>query len=589
MKAKKERRKWPRQTVATWEVAIIFPQHDKDGPHLAPPYERDTWVVQVLNRSQEGFLLKSPLPLRVGALLHMKTRLAEEEVWIPHVGKVVHGTEDAANADSQFVGVELMPQERFGGAYRDWTPMGKKGMSARDLEFFMGTKLFDALSDEAKCYLLNSMKQLWLEPGERLIEQGTYGDTLYVIQQGTCVVNVEKDGIDYPVARSRAGDILGEVALFTGGTRSAHVDAETDVKLWSMTKEQFEALCEGCGDVQDFLTEVITRRLSREWYTAERNVGKYVINEIIGQGGWSIVYKGMHKHLNMPVAIKMLKHDMAMDPDFSEKFRNEAKTIAQFNHENIVKVYDIEELYRTIFIITEYLEGVPLDYLLKKAQKLPLSRALDILLQICAGLSYAHDQGIVHQDIKPANIFIQPNDRVKIIDFGLACPPGAMDCGLKGTIFYAAPEAIDGESGDERADIFSLGITAFEMITGKRPFAEDDIARVIESRLCEDIPDVRGLRPNLPDELCEFIQGATQRDPVARYQNVSQAARVLEPLAERMAIKRQARLREKRKMMSLSLLYHEQDESALKGILEGFSHALDDIGAELQAAKFDRL
>ena len=98
------------------------------------------------------------------------------------------------------------------------------------------------------------------------------------------------------------------------------MDAENDAKLWSITKDQFDTLCETCPDALDFLTELITHRLSRESYTADRRVGKYVINEIIGQGGWSIVYRGIHKVLNMPVAIKMLRHDMAMDPDFSEKF-----------------------------------------------------------------------------------------------------------------------------------------------------------------------------------------------------------------------------------------------------------------------------
>ena len=326
-------------------------------------------------------------------------------------------------------------------------------MCPSDLEFFTGTRLFDAISEEAKCPLLNSMTPKHVQPGQRFIRQGERGDAVYVIQEGSCLVSVEKEGSEHPISRLRAGDIVGEIALVTDWPRSAHVDAETEVKLWAITKAQFDQVCEECRDVQNFLTELVARRLSRESVTADRTVGKYVINEIIGLGGWGIVYRGVHRDLSMSVAIKMLRHDMAMDPDFTKKFRYEAKTIAQLNHESIVKVYDIEELYRTIFIIMEYLHGLPLDYILERMQKLPLPRVVDILLQVCAGLDYAHKHGIVHQDIKPPNLFVQPNDQVKIVDFGLACSPGDTDSGLRGTIFYAPPELIEGDTVDERTDI----------------------------------------------------------------------------------------------------------------------------------------
>ncbi|MBW1770789.1 MAG: serine/threonine protein kinase, partial [Deltaproteobacteria bacterium] len=313
---------------------------------------------------------------------------------------------------------------------------------------------------------------------------------------------------------------------------------------------------------------------------------KYVINEIIGLGGWGIVYRGVHKDLNMPVAIKMLKHDMAMDPDFSKKFRSEAKTIAHLNHENIIRVYDFEELYRTIFIIMEYLQGLPLDYILEKMEKLPASRVVDILLQVCAGLDYAHKQGIIHQDIKPPNIFVQPNDQVKIVDFGLACPPGETDSSLRGTIFYSPPELIEGDSVNEQTDIYCLGITAFEMITGQRPYPEDDINKMIDLRLREDIPDPRAFVPDLPEELCGFIIRSTQRDPAARYKSISEAMHDLRPLVKKLGVKREPRLEEQRKMMSLFLFYPNQQELLLKRLVEGFSSELNKLGAELRTTEF---
>jgi serine/threonine protein kinase len=277
---------------------------------------------------------------------------------------------------------------------------------------------------------------------------------------------------------------------------------------------------------------------------------------------------------------------MAMDPDFSEKFRYEAKTIARLNHENIVKVYDIEEFYRTIFIIMEYLEGVSLDSILERMPRLPLPRVLDILLQVCAGLEYAHEQDIVHQDIKPGNIFIQRNNRAKIVDFGLACPPGTIDCGLPGTLFYMAPEQIDGETMNERTDIYSLGITAFEMICGQRPFPEDDMVKLMDPDLRGDVPDPRTLVPDLPDELHNFIMHATQRDSGARYKSMSQVIDDLEPLAEKMGVRPEPLLREQRKMISLFLFYEDQHELVLKRLVEDFSLELNKIGAELRAAEF---
>jgi serine/threonine protein kinase len=459
-------------------------------------------------------------------------------------------------------------------------------MYPSDLEFLMATPLFDAISEEAKCPLLNVMIPQRVKAGERIISQGETGDSFYIIQEGSCVVNVEKEGAHHPVARLRVGDIVGEMAILTGERRTAHVDAETDMISWSISRTDFDQLCEECPDLRNFLSELVTHRFTTERITVARMVRKYVINEIISRGGWSIVYRGIHTSLNMPVAIKMLKHDMAMDPDFSEKFRDEAKTIARLNHENIVKIYDIEELYRTIFIIMEYLEGMPLDYILERIQRLPLYRALDILLQVCAGLAYAHDHGIIHQDIKPANIFVQPDDRIKIVDFGLACRPGSVDCGLRGTIFYAAPEAIEGEPVDERADIYSLGITAFEMVTGQRPFPEGDINEMIELRLHEGIPDPRTLVPNLSDELHNFLARATQKDPASRYKSVWQIIHDLRPVAERLGVSSESAPRKQQKMMSLFLFYQEEHQLILNRMVEQFSDELEKMGGVLRAADF---
>lgn len=589
MKRKKERRRWPREIFPTPKLGIIYPQYKKEGKDLAPEDECDSLLVNVVNMGEGGVLLESSLKFKVGSLFDIWIQHHTDEslkVWMASKGKVIWVDKNPAKPNYYRMGVASQTGILHKEAPRHRVGLPKKAISPSDVQFLMHTKLVDAIPQEAKCHLLNCMSPKYLKAGERFICQGDEGDSFYIIQDGSCVVNLEKDGVIHPVARLRAGDIVGEMAVLTGERRSAHVDAETNMKLWALSRVQFDAICKECPDLRNFLTEIVANRFSSSRLTADRTIGKYIINEIIGRGGFSIVYKGIHPILNMPVAIKMLKHDMAMDPDFSEQFMNEAKIIARLNHENIVNVYDIEKLYRTIFIIMEYLEGMPLDYILEKMPRLSLCKILNILLQVCAGLAYAHEQGIVHRDIKPANIWIQPDGRVKIVDFGLACPPGTEVGLFEGTIFYMSPEQIEGESVDERTDIYSLGIMAYEMVTGQRPFPGDDLAKVMDLHLHEDIPNPRTLIPDLPDELYNLIIRATRRDPAARYQNIWQILNDLRPLAEKTGVKTQLQLREQRKMMSLFLFYQDEHQLVLNRLVENFSNELKKIGAVLRAADF---
>ena len=156
--------------------------------------------------------------------------------------------------------------------------------------------------------------------------------------------------------------------------------------------------------------------------------------EIVGRGAYSIVDKGLNMDLSMPVAIKMLRHHLAMDPDFIDGFRNEAKIIASLRHDNILRVYDIEERFNTVFIIEKMVEGESLANMLCRLKCIPPKLAIRFLIQLCSGLRYARKKGIIHRDINPSNIFVQQGDRLKILDFGLSCPIGTEDFASFGTM-----------------------------------------------------------------------------------------------------------------------------------------------------------
>lgn len=455
-----------------------------------------------------------------------------------------------------------------------------------DLSFLINASFFQAISEVGLCVLLNALRKNQVRAGERIIAQGEPGECLFLIQRGACVVFVEMDGDMHRIARLKPGDVVGEMAVLTGEPRTANVDAETDMILWKLDREQFDALTRNHPDLRLFLTEIMSNRFDNSLFVGDRTIGKYVLNRKIGAGGWGIVYRGTHKLLKMPVAIKMMKHDMAMDPEFLANFRREAEIIAKMRHPNIVSVYDIEEIYKTIFIVMEYLEGIALEDHLEKIGALPVDRCVHVLQQICNGLACAHSYDIVHRDIKPANIFLMDNDLVKLLDFGLACASGTEELDIAGTAYYAPPEQIQGRPVDFRSDLYSLGIMAYEMVVGQRPFPEDNLAGLLDLHCNEDIPDPALRVPDIPRELRKFILTCCRRDPEQRYHGARQASEELQPLCSSQSRPQVMTQKYERGVTSLVLIHSPEQQQALKGLLEEFGAKAAKLGVNLLMSEF---
>ncbi|MEW6571341.1 MAG: protein kinase [Nitrospirota bacterium] len=584
MKRQRERRRVSRDILQPPDLGIIYLVGKKRNQSTS--YRPGILLANTLDISKSGVLVQSPVRLKVLSSIAMRIRNPAKRIWIPVKGRVKWVKSSHAQPGYYNMGVRFDKKSCSSEVFMRASDRTREELAPSDVDFLLNTKFFGAIPRESVCPLLNKLAFKYCKAGERFISQGEEGDRFYIIRRGSCMVNLEKNGKIYPIARLKEADIVGEMAVLTGERRSTHVDAETDMEMWSLSRTEFDALSKEYPDMRIFLTEIVTHRFSISKLTASRVIGKYVISDVIGQGGWSIVYRGFHSRLNLSVAVKMLKHSMAMDADFMEKFQNEAKTIARLNHPNIVKVYDIEDLFRTVFIIMEYLEGVSLEYVLERMPKLSLSNIVDIILQVCSGLAYAHQHGIIHQDIKPANIYLQHDGRIKIVDFGLSCPPGNVDFSLPGTVHYMAPEQIQGSPVDERSDIYSLGITAYEMITGKRPFPEDDISKLMDMHVNEEIPDPHLSVPDLPDELCRFLKKSTRKNPAERYNDISEIVKEIEPLAEKLGLV-QADKAEKDKIMGLFLFYQDRHQLALNRLIDAFNNVVSEIGAELRVTQVE--
>jgi eukaryotic-like serine/threonine-protein kinase len=368
------------------------------------------------------------------------------------------------------------------------------------------------------------------EAEEVLMRRGDLGDAMHIVVSGGLRVPVFDDrGRQRLVARLGPGDVVGEMALLTGDRRNADVIADTRTETVVVARKTMLPLLEENPQLSRFLTEILGQRLEQSG--GIDRVGKYRVLDKLGEGATSKVYEALHPGLNRTVALKMLGHHMVYDKTFRDRFITEARTIAGLSHPNIVQIFDTEQAYATWFIVMEKIDGGDLEALLRDSGPTDPATTADILLQLSRGLRYAHSQGIVHRDVKPANTAIEDNGAVKLMDFGIARRiqrDGERSAVVEGTPRYLAPEAIRGDPVDGRADIYSLGVMAFEMLVGQAPFIAKTMDGILRMHLAVPPPDIKRLRPGLPDGLRTFVTGALVKDPAKRLSNWEQILSLLE-------------------------------------------------------------
>lgn len=263
-----------------------------------------------------------------------------------------------------------------------------------------------------------------------------------------------------------------------------------------------------------------------ENYVGKRLDGRYEVQEIIGVGGMSVVYKAYDNVDDRIVAIKVLKDEYSNDAEFVRRFKNESKAIAVLSHPNIVKVYDVSFGEKVQYIVMEYVDGITLKEYIQKQHIIAWNDAVFFTTQILRALQHAHDKGIVHRDIKPQNIILLPSGNIKVTDFGIArfsrTETRTLTENAIGSVHYISPEQAKGEFTDERADIYSVGVVLYEMLSGNVPFDADSAVSVALMQLQKEPKKLTEINPNIPLGIEQICFHAMQKNPQDRYQTATE-------------------------------------------------------------------
>ena len=266
-----------------------------------------------------------------------------------------------------------------------------------------------------------------------------------------------------------------------------------------------------------------------------RKVGTSRVVREIGRGGMGVVYEAFQEGLDRPVAVKALDVKLARSRELLERFRREGRAYAQLRHQAIVAVHDLVEREDTLYLVTDFVDGADLSRVLAKGGTIPPDCVAVVGARVAEALDYVHFNKLLHRDVKPANVMLSRDGEVKLMDFGIAKDQTAADLTkvgmLVGSPSYLAPEVLNGDVADPRADVWALGVTLYELITGEKPFRGNDADELFGAIRKGTFRRVRGLAPECPRRLARAVERCLERRPRARWRSAGALARELHACA----------------------------------------------------------
>ena len=295
--------------------------------------------------------------------------------------------------------------------------------------------------------------------------------------------------------------------------------------------------CGSCGALvadPQTATMVVEEECPEEQLRRLRMVfsGEFHIERELARGGMGVIYKATETGVGRAVALKLLAPELGIGGRIAERFRREARMVAELEHPDIVPVYRVGQLGGVLFIAMKYVEGHAIDEILAKQGALPVAVVINVLRAAGRGLAYAHERGIIHRDIKGGNLLVDREGRVLLSDFGVALRSSDLSLTQDGTVIgtpaFMSPEQCTGKRAEPQSDQYSLGIVAFQMLSGAVPFDADTLAGYIHHHLRTPAPDVRAVRDDIPDTLVSIIQRALSKDPAKRFATTSEMLQAIE-------------------------------------------------------------
>ncbi len=435
-------------------------------------------------------------------------------------------------SDSEFRDAETIIDAQCGAEGADLNSDSRVGDKAINdhARFLLTIRPFSELPIEVANSIAVCVKEHEFATGDVLLHQGGTATHLTILTDGIVEVNLLDDNNEYHVLdRDSRGGVLGEIALLTGHAHSANVVAVSTVRALLLDVVDFDRIAKQFPSLNVAFAHLIATRVGRQQVDVfyDKTINGYRIKRRLGVGAMAVVYEAEESAAERSVALKMMSHRLAYDHEAVSRFHREAEIVASLDCENIVKVYNCFSAYNTSFIAMELCDGPTLSQLIRHNPMLPESQVRAIIGQLAAALVHAHGKGVVHRDVKPANVMLLRDGTLKLSDFGLAksfVAPGLTNLGqILGTPRYMPPEQLVGTDVDHRADIYALGCITYELLMGEPLFCESDTMKLLRQQLdlsldesVKTITEQRKDYESLSEDLIQILRESINREKEER-------------------------------------------------------------------------